>query len=381
MEPEGEACDIQRNDCGAPLFGGRIAGKIVRSLYDHPYSGIEEELSASGISKGNARALWKALYRNESSSLHSQELPPALLRWMEERCAASIVRAACIESADGLARKFLLRLRDGREVECVTMTFAGRFTACLSTQAGCAMGCVFCATGQMGFGRHLTAGEIVEQVLHCHRDLRERGLPGLRNLVLMGMGEPLHNYDAVMEALAIVTDRRGLNIGPSHVTISTVGVIPGILRMAEERRPYHLAVSLHGANEADRAALVPANRRWPLAALIDACRSYQAQTGRKIFFEWTLIHDVNDSDAVASELAALFTGLRAHVNLIPLNPTHGYDATASSAARSFQGILRERGIPSTIRQRRGIDVGAGCGQLAGEPTIRSRPLTSLFPTG
>ena len=270
---------------------------------------------------------------------------------------------ADIASSDGHTRKLLLRLADGQTIETVVMRFRGRFTACLSTQAGCAMGCVFCATGQMGFVRHLRPEEIVAQVRIAQRALRQRGEPGLRNLVLMGMGEPLHNYDAVMTALEIIADSRGTAIAPSHITISTVGVVPGILRLAEERQPYHLAVSLHGATEAERGALVPVSRRWPLADLIAACRTYAASTRRRIFFEWTLIENTNDSPAHAKRLAALLTGLAAHVNLIPLNPTDGFAGVPSTAAAEFQRALRAAGIPSTVRQRRGIDVAAGCGQL------------------
>jgi len=186
--------------------------------------------------------------------------------------------------------------------------------------------------------------------------------------VLMGMGEPLHNYDAVMAALEIVTDRRGMNIGPARVTISTVGVVPGILRLAEERRPYGLAVSLHGASEEERAALVPVSRRWPLAELIAACREYGRLTGRRIFFEWTLIAGRNDSPETARRLAALLHGMNAHVNLIPLNPTGSYAGLAASAeaVRAFQRVLQDAGFPATVRQRRGIDVAAGCGQLRAE---------------
>jgi 23S rRNA (adenine2503-C2)-methyltransferase len=190
--------------------------------------------------------------------------------------------------------------------------------------------------------------------------------------VLMGMGEPLHNYDAVMKALEIITDTRGINIGPARITISTVGVVPGILRMAAEQRPYGLAVSLHGTDDTERNALVPAGRRWPMAELMDACRTYCERTQRRIFFEWTLIAGTNDSPDNARRLSALLAGLDAHVNLIPLNPTNGYDGTASpaGAADEFQRILKASGIPSTVRQRRGIDVAAGCGQLQ---SARARP--------
>jgi len=268
-------------------------------------------------------------------------------------------------SSDSQTRKYLLSLADGRTVETVLMGYSGRYTACVSTQVGCAMGCVFCATGQMGFSRHLRTGEIVAQVLHCRRALQDAGFGGLRNLVLMGMGEPLHNYEAVMAALEIITDRRGINIGPAHITISTVGVVPGILRLAEEQQPYGLAVSLHGASEEERAALVPVSRRWPLAELVGACREYGQRTGRRIFFEWTLIAGRNDSIETAQRLATLLSGIDAHINLIPLNPTGNYSGLAASteAVGAFQHVLREAGFPATIRQRRGIDVAAGCGQL------------------
>ena len=270
-----------------------------------------------------------------------------------------------MRSSDGFTRKYLLQLEDGQSIETVVMGYPRRFTACVSTQVGCAMGCVFCATGQMGFVRHLRPAEIVAQVLHAQRELRADGESGLRNLVLMGMGEPLHNYDAVMTALEIISDQRGINLGPAHITISTVGVVPGILRLAEERRPWNLAVSLHAANEKDRAALVPVSRRWPLTELMAACRKYSEQAGRKIFFEWTLIAGRNDSEEHAQELAELLGGIHSHVNLIPLNPTSGFSGASAGTAMSsaFQRVLRAAGIPSTVRQRRGIDVAAGCGQL------------------
>jgi 23S rRNA (adenine2503-C2)-methyltransferase len=298
-----------------------------------------------------------------------------LRHWLDEGLAAS--GAWCLDvpevvsdlkSSDGQTRKFLLRLSDGETVETVIMGYPGRSTACVSTQAGCAMGCKFCATGQMGFVRHLRPGEIVAQVLHCQRALRAGGEPGLRNLVLMGMGEPLHNYDAVMDALEIITERRGINLAPSHISVSTVGVVPGILRMAREGLPYHLAVSLHAATDAERVEIIPASRRWPLSELIAACRSYGEATGRRIFFGWTLIAGANDTPAHAQRLAELLAGIDAHVNLIPLNPTEGYSGQtgADQAAETFKSLLQAAGFPCTLRQRRGIDVAAGCGQLRAE---------------
>ena len=343
-----------------------------RSLLELTFAELERELAAAGLAPVHARPLWRAVQRDlQNDPAAEPDLVPPLRRWLAANLGAgrrffidSPAATADLASGDGLTRKFLLRLDDGQTIETVLMGFTGRHTACLSTQAGCAMGCVFCATGQMGFVRHLRPGEIIAQIRHAQRALHAAG-DSLRNLVLMGMGEPLHNYDAVMTALEITTDRRGLNLGPGRITISTVGVVPGILRLAAEKRPYHLAVSLHGATEAERAALVPASRRWPLAELMAACRTYSAQTGRRIFFEWTLIAGVNDSPAQAGRLVTLLHGLGAHVNLIPLNPTGGFEgaATQAAAAKIFKQALQAAGIPSTVRQRRGIDVAAGCGQL------------------
>lgn len=359
-----------------------------RSLYDLTFPALERELEAGGVSPVHAKEIWRALFREPVPDLRDYEAFPApLKRWVEAMLDSGSFflsrppLSAEIESSDGLTRKFLLRLEDGQTIETVQMGFPGRFTACVSTQAGCAMGCVFCATGQMGFVRHLTPAEIVTQVLHVQESLRRQGEAGLRNLVLMGMGEPLHNYESVMTALEIISDTRGLGIAPSRITISTVGVVPGILRLAEEAKPYNLAVSLHDATQAGRAALVPASNRWPLEELLEACRLYGEKTARRIFFEWTLIAGSNDSAEKATQLAEALAGINAHVNLIPLNPTQGFDgtATALTSAKEFQKILRTAGIPSTVRQRRGIDVAAGCGQLRAEKRSRERLEAAAAP--
>ncbi|MEZ4516521.1 MAG: 23S rRNA (adenine(2503)-C(2))-methyltransferase RlmN [Chloroflexota bacterium] len=336
-------------------------------LYNLSRTEIGELLAGWGYSDYYAGKLWEALYRGLTSSpADITELRSDLrdLLTAETRIGELELRLETA-SSDGHTHKFLLGLPDGHSIETVLMYFRGRATACVSTQVGCAMGCVFCATGQMGFRRHLTTGEIVAQVVFVARLLRERG-ESLRNIVLMGMGEPLHNYDATMKAIDTWLDHRGLAIAPRYITLSTVGIVPGIRRLTAEQRPIRLAVSLHGATDEERSALVPPARRWSLAELMDACRAYTETMQRRIFFEWTLIDGENDSPDQAHKLGQLLAGMAAHVNLIPLNPTQGFDGrpTHTPEAKAFQAILRTYGIPSTVRQRRGIDVAAGCGQLA-----------------
>lgn len=350
-----------------------------RSLHDLGFSELAELLASEGVILHHAKVLWRAIHRDGEQDLASRNFLPPLKRWVAKSVgegkaffmdAPEVVQE--IHSTDGLTRKFLLKLRDGQTIETVLMGYEGRNTVCVSSQAGCAMGCVFCATGQMGFVRHLRPGEIVAQVLHVKRVLKSIDpKKRLRNMVLMGMGEPLHNYDSVMLALESISDVRSAGIGPSKISISTVGVVPGMLRMAEEGRPYRLAVSLHGSTEEERAALVPASKRWSLAMLIDACRKYGEITGRRIFFEWTLIAGKNDSPETAKRLVELLQGIDAHVNLIPLNPTGGFAGKESETGHEFQKILIAGGFPCTFRQRRGIDVAAGCGMLKADKRPKS----------
>lgn len=329
-----------------------------------------------GFPPVHAERLWNYLYLQLVDSIAAMSELPARVRARLESEIGIGVPAVALEtdSTDGFTRKYLLELADGERIETVLMRFTGRVTACISSQVGCAMGCVFCATGQMGYTRHLTPGEIVAQAVHVARVLRQGGAGSaahpaarLRNVVLMGMGEPLHNYDAVMHAIDILRDTNGLALAGERITVSTVGVVPGILRLAREKRSLHLAVSLHSAEQAERAALVPVAKKWPLDELMAACRTYSEATGRRIFYEWTLIEGRNDSVEHARAVGRLLRGLPAQVNLIPLNPTLGYDGAParSEAAKRFQAVLAEEfNLPSTVRQRRGIDIAAGCGQLA-----------------
>jgi 23S rRNA (adenine2503-C2)-methyltransferase len=288
-------------------------------------------------------------------------------------------------SRDGLTRKVLFELRDGRTLETVFMLYADapdaaewvhgkdvpsdskRRTVCVSTQVGCPIGCPFCATGQAGFLRNLTAGEIVAQVLYFAREAKEAGqnsIP-LTNIVLMGMGEPLMKFDITWRALESLTQSTRFALGARRITISTSGMIPGINRMAQMRSQVNLAVSLHAADDQLRDELVPINRRYPLGELINSCREYIERTHRRITFEYALIQGVNDEIEQARALAKLLSGLLCHLNLIPLNPTSNMDYQRSSyeRVRGFERVMRESGISTTLRVEKGIEIGAGCGQL------------------
>jgi 23S rRNA (adenine2503-C2)-methyltransferase len=312
--------------------------------------------------------LWDGLHRRLLEPDDVTELPRAVRAALGNHPAlAPALQLAHQSVADGgETLKWVWRLGDGRLIETVLMCYPDRATVCLSTQAGCAMGCGFCATGQAGFGRNLRVGEIVEQVTRASRHAAGRGRRVSR-VVFMGMGEPLANYEPTWAAVRRLHDDLGLSA--RHLTISTVGIVPGIRRLATEELPVNLAVSLHSANDADRDVLVPINRRYPLAALLDACAFYVDQTRRRLSFEWALIDGVNDRPSDARELADVARRLKAHVNLIPLNPTPGYPVrgSAPAAVRAFRDQLRAQHVNVTVRQTRGRPIDAACGQLAGGP--------------
>ncbi len=287
------------------------------------------------------------------------------------------MREEAKQSADaGQTTKWLWALHDGAQVETVLMRYPDRVTVCVSTQAGCAMACQFCATGQAGFQRHLSQGEIVEQVAVAMREAAPRRLS---NVVFMGMGEPLANYDRVWGAIGRLHGEMGLSA--RHLTLSTVGIVPGIRRLAAETLPVNLAVSLHAANDTLRDELVPINRRYPLADLAAACGDYVEASGRRLSIEWALIDAVNDRESDADELAAFARPLGAHVNLIPLNPTPGYPVVGSAPARVrlFRDLLAARRVNTTIRITRGAEIDAACGQLAAGAPSGPRPAPVAAP--
>jgi 23S rRNA (adenine2503-C2)-methyltransferase len=342
-------------------------------LYTLTLDELSALLKSWGEPRFRAAQLWDWLYDKRAGSFDAMRNLPASLR--ERLASETRIGTLAItdeqQSRDGTIKR-LYRLDDGQLIESVLMEYDDdRHTACISTQAGCAMGCVFCATGQMGFARHLTAAEIFAQAAFFASELEQRG-ERLSNIVLMGMGEPFHNYDASLAAVRLLMER--LKIGARHITVSTVGLVPQIRRFAAEGLQVKLAISLHAATDAERAALLPVNKRYPLADLMDACREYVERSGRRISFEWTAISGQNDTPEQAHALGSLLRGVKCHVNIIPLNPTTGYSGGPSAIARIgiFIETLATYGVPATIRVRRGIDIAAGCGQLK-SAALRKQP--------
>ena len=338
-----------------------------------------EEMSAllQGHPRYRIDQAWSGLYERFLEPHEITTLPLALRESLAASLPSALSETRRSVSDDGDTVKFLWRLNQGgHPIETVLMYYDDRATVCVSTQAGCAMACGFCATGQAGFSRHLSAGEIVEQVVRSARVAagRERRVD---NIVFMGMGEPLANEQATWRAVERIHDDIG--ISARHITISTVGIIPGIRALAERPLPVNLAVSLHAANDEKRNALVPINKRYPIRDLMAACNDYLAAKRRRVSFEWALIDGVNDTRADADELARLCLALSpsAHVNLIPLNPTPGWPTTGSPRIRvdAFRRWLRDAGVNATVRQNRGTEIDAACGQLAaGQPV-------SITPAG
>lgn len=336
-------------------------------FFDLRLDALKELIATLGEPAYRADQIWQAVYTRFSTDPAEITTLAKPLRFKLQDLLdfSHLTPIDSLVSSDGETVKTLFCLPDGLNIEAVLMHYDVRDTLCISSQAGCAMNCVFCATGQMGFKRNLSSGEIVEQVIYYARKLAGSGKT-VTNIVVMGMGEPFNNYQAVMEAIDRLNDPAGLNLGARRFTISTVGLVPMIRQFASEKRQVNLAISLHAANDTLRSSLLPINRKYPLKDLIAACRDYIATTNRRITFEWALIQGVNDSPADALELAELLKGMLCHVNVIPLNPTAEYpgQATTKERAAEFKKLLESSGIPCTIRLRRGIDIQAGCGQLA-----------------
>lgn len=334
------------------------------NLYDLSREELENLLKEWGQPGYRAQQLYNWLYEQRVDNFDDMSnLPKALRDRLGQEAVLGTLETVTEQSSNDGTVKRLYRLHDGQLIEAVLMPYSDhRRTACISSQAGCAMGCVFCATGQMGFARNLTSTEIFEQAMRFSRELETKG-ERLSNIVLMGMGEPFHNYDAVMDAIHRIMDELG--IGQRHITVSTVGLVPQIRKFADEGLQLTLAISLHKADDAERTDLMPVNKRWNLQELIGACHYYVEKTGRRVTFEWAAIEGQNDTPEEAHKLGKLLKGLHCHVNIIPLNPTGGYAGKPSDPEKilAFIDILESYSIGATVRVRRGIDIDAGCGQL------------------
>jgi 23S rRNA (adenine2503-C2)-methyltransferase len=346
------------------------------------YGTSREEMGALLADQPRYRVdqLWTGLYEQLADPGDLTNLPKAVRARVEEALPLELEVVTEQTSDRGETVKWLWSLVDGTQVETVLMHYADRSTVCVSSQAGCAMGCTFCATGQAGFDRHLTTGEIVEQVVRASRRARQDGRR-LSNVVFMGMGEPLANYGPTWAAV----ERLHADVGLSarHLTVSTVGIVPGIRKLAAEALPVNLAVSLHAADDELRDELVPINRRYPLSVLMDACAGYLQAKGRRLSFEWALIDGVNDRDVDVRNLVdrARSLPLPAHVNLIPLNPTPGYAVrgTKASRVRDFCAQLRQGGVNATIRKTRGTSIDAACGQLRANHVVAPAEAPTAVP--
>ena len=352
-----------------PLRAARTRRFIPHGLYELTLAELTDWLAERGEPRFRARQIYSWAYGTLASDYAAVTTLPKPLRerLAEELPLGSLTPLREIETDDGETLKVLYRTADGQTLETVLMFYADRSTVCVSCQVGCAVGCSFCATGMGGLTRNLSAGEMVAQVVDMARRSRARGRP-LTNLVMMGMGEPFHNYAAVMKLVAILHDPAGLNFGARRITISTSGVVPGIEKLALEPYQVNLAISIHAGNDELRSQLVPLNARWPLDALLKAVRGYCKTTGRRVSFEYALIAGVNDADEDARQLAQRIKRLLCHVNVIPLNPTPAapYERPSEARIHAFAEVLRANGIPTTVRYSRGVDIGAACGQLRAE---------------
>jgi 23S rRNA (adenine2503-C2)-methyltransferase len=351
-------------------------------LLDLTLDELRDFVSGLGEQSFRVKQIWEWIYKKFAGSFDEMtDLPKSFRDKLKKEAEFTRLKPQIdLFSSDGWTRKILFGLPDGSQVETVLMGYEKRRTACISTQAGCGLGCTFCATGQAGLQRNISAGEIIDQILFfdriLHKQRKHKPAPspsgrdgvGLTNLVLMGMGEPFANYKEVMKSIEVLTDPDGYNFGARRITISTVGLVPMIEKFTEEHSQVNLAISLHAATNELRESMLPINKKYPLEVLIPACKEYTQKTRRRISFEWALINGVNDTPEQAKLLVKLLKGMLCHVNFIPLNPTKGYDGRESTRENisKFREILDKSGIPNTLRIRRGIDIHAGCGQLRQE---------------
>lgn len=344
---------------------GRLEEKP--NFFDLTRDDLARILEDMGEPKYRSNQIWEGVYKHLwGDPTDFYPIPKKLRDFLLEAFRFhSLDVVQSLQSKDHKSEKLLFRTNHGDHIESVLMVYRERRTLCISSQSGCPVGCVFCATGQMGFISNLSSGVIIEQVIHSTRILKAIN-DRLTNIVIMGMGEPFLNYDATMSAIRTLNDPGGFGMSERRFTISTVGIIPGIQRFSRDHSQVNLAVSLHAPNDSLRNQLIPTNKKYPIKDLIAACREYIENTRRRITFEYALINDVNDTVDLARELTILLKGLLCHVNLIQLNPSDHYHKNGSdlTKAKSFLGVLQRSAIPATLRLRMGLDIKAGCGQLA-----------------
>ena len=340
-------------------------------LSDLPLPRLTEYMKELGQAAFRAKQIFSWIHRKLVTDFSAMtDQPKALLQTFVENCtlAAPAIRRRQ-QSKDGTV-KYLLELADGNCIETVLMRYHYGNTVCVSTQVGCAMGCRFCASTQAGRVRDLTPGEIAAEIYTAQKDTGER----VSHVVLMGIGEPLHNFDNVMDFLTLITCPEGLNIGMRNISLSTCGLVPKIDALAERKLQLTLSVSLHAPDNTVRSSMMPINDAYPLEKLIPACRRYQKTTGRRISFEYSMVRGVNDSPEMARKLAELIRGMGAHVNLIPINPVDGspYSATDARNVQRFRQMLEDLGVNATVRRRLGADISAACGQLRREDAAQQQ---------
>ena len=325
---------------------------------------LEAALDARGVERFHARQLYRWIYKRGVTDIERMtDLSRDLRTRLQSEFTIATPRIVSDETSVDGTRKVVLELADQRRIESVFIPDTPSMTFCISTQVGCAMACGFCLTGKMGLVRNLTAGEIAGQVrvLAAATDMLDRPF----NIVLMGMGEPLHNYDSTMKALRMLHSEHGLAVSPRRVTLSTVGIVPGLERLAREPLMPNLAVSLHATTDEQRTALVPPNKKYPLADILEACRRFPLKKRSRITFEYVMLEEVNDTPEDARRLVRLLSGIKAKVNLIPLNPAPGipFDRPSDARVDRFAQILADRYITVSVRKSRGQDIRAACGQL------------------
>lgn len=333
-----------------------------KNIKDLTLEEIESYVIKNKVPKFRAGQIFEWIYRDVESFEQMTNLPKDFINKLNQDfyIGRAEIEVKLVSKEDN-TRKYLLKLMDGNAVECVLMEYHYGRTICISTQVGCRMNCAFCASAIGGLTRHMTSGEMLEQVMAVSRDVGER----ISNIVLMGTGEPFDNYDEVIKFLKTVNNQKGLNVGQRHITISTSGLVPQILEFAEAGFQCTLAISLHAADNPTRNTLMPINKKYKIEELIDACKHYIRKTNRRITFEYALIKDINDQEESAYKLAKLLRGMLCHVNLIPINKVEDkvFDKATKASIDRFKSVLESNGIEATVRRELGSDINAACGQL------------------